>query len=712
MKIFRNFINTISANFTQANVFNLLTLFLFVVIFTVILSSKYFLFQSIVNPDNTSKKDVISPKTITVVDTIRTEQRKKEAYQRIEPILVSAEDAYIQNNFENLIFSIKHIRNKDISNDVKREELSTVLDISDSLRKNFVINYFINADDSRFELMHSKARKTLDNVLKEGVSEKDFERNNVNVFVIKHSDPNVTKNQIKVITGLLEQVIVPNMVIDEMATELARKNAVESVTPSVVTFNKGALIVSKGEKLTTLKRDALNKAGFKVMDFNWFGILSIFIFVSLGAILVLTYLNYFEKPFLTRSYLSIIATLSILVAVCEALMPDDWSVFLLPLPAFTFILAIFSKPRIAFMITTMLISVICVSMLVPSDAMSVLFLTALVSSILIAKIRYSRRFDLVLTGIQLAAVVAVLIVSMYLLQTCISDIDFKFIKLDILSGVACAILSGIFTLGIIPMIESTSKIITQYGLAELADHNQPLLKKLQFEAPGTYTHSLLVSTLSETAAEAIGANPVLARVGAFYHDIGKLKRPLFFIENQTYTGMDNPHATLNPRLSKMVITAHTKDGVDMAKEYGIPPVIQDFIQQHHGDSIASYFYAQALKEEGEENVKEDQFRYAGPKPSTKEIAILMLADAVESASRTLKDTDQEELDALIDKIIKDRLNDGQLSDSALTLKDLKIIAQVFSKIIRASRHQRIKYHENIIEELNNRIKQKKEQTTT
>lgn len=711
MKIFRNIINNISASFTQANVSNLLIFLLFIVIFTALLSSKYFLFQSIVNPDNTCKKDVISPKTITVVDTIRTEQRKKEAYQRIEPILITAEDAYIQNNFENLISSIKNIRAKDTTKQLKREELSTLFDISDTNKKNFEINYFITADDARFEMIHNKARKTLDNILKEGVSEKDFSSNNINTYVIKHSDPNITKNQIKIITGLLEQVIVPNMVIDEMATELARKNAVESISPSNVTFNKGTLIVSKGEKLTTLKRDALNKAGFKVMDINWFGIASIFIFVSLGSILVLAYLHYFEKPFLTRSYLSIIATLSILIAVCAVLLPDEWSVFLTPFPVFTFILAIFTKPRISFMITTMLISVICVAMLVPSDAMSVLILTGLVSSILIAKIRYSRRFDLILIGIQLSIIFAALILSMYLLQTCISDIDLKFTQLDILSGLANAVFSGIFALGIIPMIESSSKIITQYGLAELADHNQPLLKKLQFEAPGTYTHSLMVSTLTETAAEAIGANQVLARVGAFYHDIGKLKRPLFFIENQTYTGMDNPHSTLNPMLSKMVITAHTKDGVEMAKEYGIPPVIQDFIQQHHGDSIASYFYAQALQESGADNIKEEQFRYAGPKPTTKEIAILMLADAVESASRTLKDTTQEELEALIDKIIKDRLNDGQLSDSALTLKDLKIIAQVFSKIIRASRHQRIKYHENIIEELNNRMKNKNEQNS-
>ena len=211
-------------------------------------------------------------------------------------------------------------------------------------------------------------------------------------------------------------------------------------------------------------------------------------------------------------------------------------------------------------------------------------------------------------------------------------------------------------------------------------------------------HSLMVSTLCEAAAEAIGANPILARVGAFYHDIGKLKRPLFFVENQSYFSIENPHNSLNPRLSKMVITAHPKDGVELAKEYGLPSIINDFILQHHGEGLAKYFYNQAVQEEGIENVKEEQFRYTGPKPNSKETAILMLADAVESAVRAMKGATTEEIENIIDKIIVERLNDGQLADSPLTLKDIKIIAATFSRILRGMQHNRIKYQENIAEE--------------
>ena len=260
--------------------------------------------------------------------------------------------------------------------------------------------------------------------------------------------------------------------------------------------------------------------------------------------------------------------------------------------------------------------------------------------------------------------------------------------------------SSIIALGTLPMFENIFKIVTPYGLAELADPNQPLLKRLFKDAQGTYNHSLMVSSLCEAAAEAIGADPILARVGALYHDIGKLKRPMFFVENQSYFQIGNPHSNLdNPRLSKMVITAHTKDGLELAKKYGLPPIINNFITQHHGESLASYFYNQALQDEGIENVSEEQFRYTGPKPNMKETAILMLADAVESAVRSMKNPTSEDIDAVIDKIIVERLNDGQLSDSPLTLKDIKVIATTFSKMLRGMRHERIKYQENVMEEL-------------
>lgn len=323
---------------------------------------------------------------------------------------------------------------------------------------------------------------------------------------------------------------------------------------------------------------------------------------------------------------------------------------------------------------------------------------ALIGMITVSKIRYSKRVDLIRVGFHLGIAGVLIMLSLYFIDKCLIDVSNYLILRNCIFIFINCLISSIAALGLSPLFESTFHIITPYGLAELGDHNQPLLKRLQIEAPGTYHHSLMVSTLCEAAAEAIGANPILARVGAFYHDIGKLKRPLFFIENQSYFSIENPHNTLNPRLSKMVITAHPKDGIDLAKEYGLPGIINDFILQHHGEGLAKYFYNQAVQEEGLENVKEEQFRYTGPKPNRKETAILMLADAVESAVRAMKGATTEEIEQIIDKIIVERLNDGQLADSPLTLKDIKIIAATFSRILRGMQHNRIKYQENIAEE--------------
>lgn len=702
----QGFVHIIKESLTSTKAINTLIFISFAILFSVLLASKYFFFQSIVNNDNTSRVDVVSPKTIEVIDTFKTEQRRNEAAQKVEPILTPAEDSYIKNNLNGLVNSIQLIRKKDIKRVLKQNQLDTLVDIAEPEREQYIISYFLNADDTSVQLVASKAKKTLDNVLQEGVTEKDFEQNNILRTIKRNIDPTATRTQIKVISGLIEQVIMPNMVVDEVATELAKKNAMDSVMPTVITFQKGEKIIYAGEPITKLKRDALNKAGYNILQINYKGVMGIFCLVVIGMFSLIYYLKYFEKQYLTGRYISIMALSSILLTICAVALPDKVSVYWIPFPAFAIILSIFINSRASFLISTVLITIVSLSLQFPAAAMSVFIITTLVSTINIIKIKYSRRFDLIKIGFEIAGIMVIAIASIYLLELCVIDVETQVIIRDIEAGLANGFLCGVLVLGLLPLLESIFGVISPYGLAELADHNQPLLRRLQFEAPGTFSHSLMVSTLSEAAAEAIGANPILARVGALYHDIGKIKRPLFFVENQTYFGIDNPHTKLNPRLSKMVITAHPKDGIDLAKEYGLPVIIQNFIAQHHGNALASYFYNQALQQEGEENVKEEQFRYTGPKPNMKETAILMIADAVESASRTLKDHSQEELEELINKLISERLNDGQLSDSPLTLQDLKTIAATFSRVLRAAHHQRIKYHENIIEELENKARSK------
>ena len=699
--------NLLADTFSSSKVINFLIFVLFVVLMTAVLSARYYMFQSIINEDGTSKRDIVADKTIKVVDTFKTEQNKKEIAQKIEPILTPAEDTYIKNNYAVLIKAIDQVRAKNEHYSQKKDEMKLLFDFEGNVYQDYILNYLINSNDAKLHATFNKARKTLENVLNQGVTEKDFEKNNLNTMILRNTHYETTKAELRVISALLEQVIVPNMVFDETATELAKKNAIDSVIPTVVKFEKGEKILFAGEPVTRVKKDALQKMGYNVLELNFQAIFGIFALVSLGVVTLLYYLMFYEKQFLTKNYLSVTALLAILISALGAVLPSGASFYFLPFPALAVLIAIFTNPRVSVFATTILIVIIALVEQMPVEPSAVFIVVCLIASIATSKVRYSRRFDLVKIGGEIGLSMLFFILLIYMIENSINPINSEIIWYNALIGTCNGLLSGIIVLGIIPLFESMFKIVTPYGLAELADNNQPLLKRLQFEAPGTFSHSLMVANLCETAAEAIGADPVLARVGALYHDIGKLKRPLFFVENQTYFGIENPHTKLNPRLSKMVITAHPKDGIDLAREYGLPPVVQNFIVQHHGDSIASYFYNQAKLEEGADKVTEEQFRYTGPRPNMKETAILMIADSVESASRTLKDHSQEELDNMINKIIQTKLNDGQLSDSPLTLKDLKTIAAALSKNLRAAHHQRIKYHENIIQELEEKAMKKK-----
>ena len=672
---------------------------LFTFLLTAIIASQNFFFQSIVE-NGISKKDIIAQKTITVVDVKRTEQHKKEVAQKVEPILTSAEDDFIRTNLETLENSILQIRKKDVEDSVKKEELSLLFDISDASKKDFVISFLLKSDDATVREAFDKANLTLTNILRAGITEKDFERNNIDNIITNNLISNVSRRQISVINALLSQIIVPNLVEDEFATEIARKKAEATVKPYEITFQKGDKILFEGEPVTRLKRDALRQAGYNVYELNWQGLIAIYILVVLASVIFMTYMKYFEKQFLETRYMMLAAVLSIMLASIAVVMPTGFSPYVLPIPAYVLLLAIFTNPRVAFISMTVLLTVLTVGVQYPAQYIVTFTLLNLVASVTISQIRYSRRFDLIKAGFIVSGAGLLIVLAIYVLEKCLIDVNNVLILKNSAFIMLNGIVSSMIALGTLPLFESSFKIITPYGLAELADHNQPLLKRLQFEAPGTYHHSLMVSNLCEAAAEAIGANPILARVGAFYHDIGELKRPLFFVENQSYFGIENPHKKLNPRLSKMVITAHPKDGVELAKEYGLPAVINNFILQHHGEGLASYFYNQAVQEEGIENVKEEQFRYTGPKPNMKETAILMIADAVESAVRSLKNPTSEEIEQIINKIIVERLNDGQLADSPLTLHDIKVIAATFSRILRGMQHNRIKYQENIVAELN------------
>ena len=271
----------------------------------------------------------------------------------------------------------------------------------------------------------------------------------------------------------------------------------------------------------------------------------------------------------------------------------------------------------------------------------------------------------------------------------------RFVPLDqiyhhILPGLATGVIAPILTMGLLPLFETLFRITTAITLLELSDLNRSLLRDLAIRAPGTYTHSLIMANLSEGAAEAIGADALLARVGCYYHDIGKMYKPEYFSENQGLQSGRNAHDNLTPTMSTLVITSHVKDGLSLAEENGLPKAIADLIPQHHGTTVIEYFYNRAI-ELGDESVRANDFRYDGPKPQTKEAGILMLADSVESAVRTLGERTPNRVRQLVRNIIEQKFSGGELDECDLTLQDLHKIEDSFIPLLMGTIHDRVEY---------------------
>lgn len=316
-----------------------------------------------------------------------------------------------------------------------------------------------------------------------------------------------------------------------------------------------------------------------------------------------------------------------------------------------------------------------------------LFVGSLTAGMLAYRVR--RRFQVIRAGFFAGLIQFIVAFLMEREQSffVLSGLDFNLLKLCLFNGVV----SSFIVLGILPVFEYIFKVVTNISLLELSDFNHPLLRKLILEAPGTYQHSLVVANLSEAAAESIGANSLLARIGAYYHDIGKMIKPDYFVEN--LVNYRDAHKNLKPSMSKLIIFNHVKDGIDLAVKHHLNPKIIDFISQHHGRTLVYYFYQRA-KELEPEGKHEEEYRYPGPKPQIKEIAIVALADAIEALSRTLEEPNPSRIEEMVREVVKKRFMEGELDESNLTLKELEKITQSFIRILNAIFHTRINYPKN------------------
>lgn len=370
----------------------------------------------------------------------------------------------------------------------------------------------------------------------------------------------------------------------------------------------------------------------------------------------------------------------IIFVISYSVIQHNWPNYLVPFSLIPMLSAIlFENMGLSLLIT--LVSSVSFTYLANNNHLGVLFLiSGILSAILVKGAR--RRIAIIRAGFIVGLVQAT---TLFFIEG-LRDASVQNYLMFMLNG----ILSSIIVIGVLPIFEYLFKTITNISLLELADFSQPLLRRLALEAAGTYHHSLVVGNLSEAAAGEVGANALLARIGAYYHDIGKLQKPEYFSENQGIkTGK---HDTLTPTMSKLVIMNHVNEGRELAKKYKLNPRLADFIMQHHGNSLVFYFYRRALESSEEDrDVSEEGFRYPGPKPNTKETAIVLLADSVEAASRALDEPTPENIKEVVQKVINNKFIDGQLDECDLTLKDLEKISLVFIRILSAIYHARVTY---------------------
>ena len=424
------------------------------------------------------------------------------------------------------------------------------------------------------------------------------------------------------------------------------------------------------------------------------------------SFLIMTFLLFFYAKFLRKlenlpSYLDL-AILAIIAVLIPLLTTVTFKVSGYGIAAIGFVMLIallFDNLELAFLFSVF-ISFLSASIEGGNFNLGIsLFVGSLTAGMLTYRAR--RRFQVIRAGFLAAAVQFIVAFIMEREQSffVLSHLDLSLLRICLFNG----IISSIVVLGVLPIFEYIFKVVTNISLLELSDFNHPLLRRLILEAPGTYQHSLVVANLSEAAAESIGANSLLARVGAYYHDIGKMAKPDYFVEN--LVNYRDVHKKLKPSISKIIIFNHVKDGIELANKYHLNLKIIDFIAQHHGRSLVYYFYQRA-KELEPEGKHEEEYRYPGPKPQTKEIAIVSLADTIEALSRTLEEPNPSRIEEMVREVVKKRFMEGELDASTLTLKDLEKMTQSFIRILNATFHTRINYPKD--ENRNNKSTRNKE----
>ena len=659
--------------------FTITAIFIYFIMLTVVTPRRYKL-----NEGDIATVDIKAPRDI--IDEEATKAKEQEVTAKVEKKFTLKNEIKIEasENIKSFFDKLINLKSNDIDEKSKISELKKIdaFKLSDAEYKT-LLDLNVDKDTELQWIALTAIDKGYEKQIEEDNSEDIAEAKTI---VDDYLSSQELESNIEVILReMCESQIKANYFFDQSKTDEAVKEALKSV--SKVMIKKNQTIVKEGEPITQQQINILTELGLVGEDLSkdyiyTYIILAFFVLFVLG--MQYMYLKKEKKEILIDTKLVFLILLLNLLSVISARVFTFVSLFIIPIACAPILMTVFLDSKISIVINSL--NLLFVTVIVGFDPQVILIgiVSTIVSSTTLKKI--SQRNDILYSTVYVAAAVAVVILSSGILLYN----NIKQILLDVILAVFGAFISGILAMGLLPFLESSFSLVTNMKLLELSNPNNPLLKRLLMEAPGTYHHSVLVAILAEVAAEEVGANPMLVRVGAYYHDVGKIKRPFFFGENQL--GGTNPHDKISPTLSTTIIISHVKDGLELAKEYDIPKVVSDMIVQHHGTTLVKYFYY-TLKNSSEnpDEIREEDFRYPGPKPQSKEAAIIMMADSVEAAVRSIQEPTLEKIEDMVNNIVKDKMNSNQLNECDLTFRELEVIKACFLRVLKGIYHHRIEY---------------------
>ena len=648
-----------------------------------------------------STRTIRAPRDISFVSSALTEKRQEEATEAIkdsfvyDPAVASTQQAQLNT----LLGRVRLILSDAATAPAARDAgLANVENLSLSPSTRSYLSRLSTADFTRAE---TEARRSLASIYDQSVSAESVQqiRERANNFV----SPSLDRETTDLVTELIRPFIVTNLVVDKSRNEVSRQAARAGVAPVQVAYAKGQVIVEKDSPITPEALEALTEAGLLGNELRPELVgASALLALVIGAA-VTAGLGAFRPHAGFRQSLAIALAIGIPVFVMKVfsplLLPDDerhFLAYIVPVSASPMVLAGFVGAEIALFAAgliallsafaaVLVLDVTVVGLAGTLDIARIALVYGIASAAGVFAVRNAERLTQFLIGGLFVGVTAVaVLLSLWLIDPERQLVDLPWMLLaGAVNGLLCAFLSA----GVFVTLGSLFGVTTRLQLLEMSQLSSPLLLRLQDEAPSTFQHSVIVANLAEKGALVIGADALLARVGAYYHDIGKLVHPGFFIENQL--GGANPHDALAPEDSARIIAEHVTAGMQLARQNKLPARVAAFVPEHHGTRMVSFFYRRAA--ERDPDIDPDLFRYPGPKPQSRETAIAMLADSTEAAVRSSPDHSPERIDAIVEEIFAERLTEGQLDESDITLKNLRALAESFKSTLHAVYHPRVEY---------------------